>query len=261
MPPPRTRPYDVFAPFYDRAYAAWRGPSALRQYRKLLEPHLEGVRVACDLACGTGALAAELAARGLTVYAVDRHPAMVALARARARRSRGRMRVIEADLGRFHLPDRAGLATCFFDSLNHLTRRGDLARVFARVREALEPGGPFVFDVNTIEGVARRWPESVDVASGRRRGRRWVRIARALPFDRVRLRGGTELEWFLETSPGRFQRSVERYWEIAWPSGEVERALEEAGFELLEVLDGSVVEAGLDRGLRTYFRARRRGVR
>jgi SAM-dependent methyltransferase len=40
-----------------------------------------------------------------------------------------------------------GMATCFFDSLNHVTRRSDLSRTLERTRRALLPGGLFLFDL------------------------------------------------------------------------------------------------------------------
>ena len=256
--PRPARPYDVFAEFYDRSYLGWRGESAYRQYAALLGWAVDESTTACDLACGTGALALELARKGLTVYAVDNHPAMAAQARARARTSRGRMRVLEADMRRFQLPEKVGLIACMFDAVNHLTRRDDLHALLTSVRANLLPGGYFCFDVNTVAGVRHPWPAAPDVASGTRQGRKWCRIARALPFDGRRLRGGTSFEWFLEGTGGRFRRVVEEYWEIAWRDGAIDDALEREGFTILDRWDGSVLERGLGQGLRTYYRTRLR---
>jgi hypothetical protein len=168
------------------------------------------------------------------------------------------MRVLLQDLRAFRLPEKAGLVACFFDALNHLTRRSDLTTVLTRVRGNLLPGGVFAFDVNTLAGVRHPWPSGVHVAEGTRAGRRWCRIARPLTFDRRRGRGGTSFEWFVEAAPGRYRRAVEEYWEIAWPSGVVERELRRAGFEILERWDATVLERALPRGLRTYYLTRLR---
>lgn len=252
-----SRPYDVFAPYYDAAYRDWRS-DPWRFYRPLLADRLPPEAPVCDLACGTGALAAALARRGLRVFAVDRHPGMLRLARARARAPSlgGRMRVVAGDLRSFRLPEPAGLVTCFFDSLNHLPRRSDLARTFRTVARALAPGGVFVFDLNTPEGVRHPWPDPPTLTRGRQGGRRFWRIASPVPFDERRRRGGTQLEWLVETSRGRLRHAIERYLEVSWEEREVRAALAAAGFEGIEVLDGTCLEPGLRRGFRHYVRAR-----
>jgi SAM-dependent methyltransferase len=161
------------------------------------------------------------------------------------------------------MPTKVDLVTCFFDSLNHLTRRGDLARAFRTAASLLRPGGAFVFDLNTAEGVAHPWPDPPSVATGRRRlprgrARRYWRIASPLPFDPRRLRGGTRLEWLLEDGRGRVRHVVEDYWELAWTEAEVRSALARAGFHGIEVWDGTCLEPNLRRGFRLYIRARLR---
>ncbi|MEZ4647189.1 MAG: methyltransferase domain-containing protein [Candidatus Eisenbacteria bacterium] len=51
------------------------------------------------------------------------------------------------DIGRLSLDRRFGMATCFFDSLNHITRRQELSRLLASARKALHPKGLFLFDL------------------------------------------------------------------------------------------------------------------
>jgi SAM-dependent methyltransferase len=249
----RDRTYDVFADFFDASYQHWR-PSPIRLYAPILDGPLAAAESVCDLACGTGLLAFEMARRGARVVAVDRHPAMLARARARAART-PRMRVVRGDLRTFRSAAKFDLATCFFDSLNHLERCGDLARAFRTVASLLRPGGIFVFDLNTEAGVAHPWPDPPAVSTGRRDGRRFWRIASPLPFDRRRRRGGTRLEWLIEDRGGRFRHVLEDYWEIAWSEEEVRKSLEGAGFHRIDSWDGTCLEPSLRRGFRLYFRA------
>ncbi|TAM81711.1 MAG: methyltransferase domain-containing protein [Acidobacteria bacterium] len=55
-----------------------------RVRRQVLTDILRSADVACDLACGTGTTAVELARRGFRMYAVDASPAMCRLARQKA---------------------------------------------------------------------------------------------------------------------------------------------------------------------------------
>ena len=112
---------------------------------------------ALDLACGTGALTAELQARGLTVTGLDASAEMLDVARERL----PGMRLVQADLRDFALHERFDLVTCVFDSLNNLTEEGDLGRALERMAAHLCPGGLLAFDVNTRIGVRDLWEGEV----------------------------------------------------------------------------------------------------
>lgn len=112
---------------------------------------------ALDLACGTGALTAELQARGLSVTGLDASAEMLEVARERLPGTR----LVQADLRDFELGERFDLVTCVFDSLNNLTRDGDLGRALQRMAAHLSPGGLLAFDVNTRTGVRDLWEGEV----------------------------------------------------------------------------------------------------
>jgi SAM-dependent methyltransferase len=99
-----------------------------------------------DLGCGTGILAARLAEAGYEVVGLDLSPAMLARARRAAPHA-------DLRLGSVHdaeLPRAVGVAAVG-EVLNYATdpRAGAaaLGPAFARVHDALVPGGVFVFDV------------------------------------------------------------------------------------------------------------------
>jgi trans-aconitate methyltransferase len=92
-----------------------------------------------DLGCGTGELAAAIAATGARVWALDADPAMVAAARRRL----GGDWVLLADGHRFSLPE--PVDAVFSNAALHWMPRP--AEVIARVRAALRPGGRFVAEL------------------------------------------------------------------------------------------------------------------
>ncbi|MBI3817168.1 MAG: methyltransferase domain-containing protein [Planctomycetes bacterium] len=243
-----SRAYDVFAEFYDRAYADWRGDPA-RFLRIVLEPALARAKSVVDLGCGTGLLSLQLARRGFDVEGVERHPEMYKIAKTRAAASRGRFRVVRADICKFTLTPPRDVALCFFDTLNHLARPSQLGTAFRRARRALRPGGSFVFDVNTPAGVAHPWPDPPTFE----RGREYFRYARPIPYNSAKRRGGVQFEWFVRQSDGHYKYTREQYIEIAWTENEIEACARDAGFEMVQMWDGSAVEPGLARGLRAYY--------
>jgi SAM-dependent methyltransferase len=95
--------------------------------------------VVLDLGCGTGELAAAIAASGARVLALDSDPAMVAAARRRL----GDDRVLLADGHAFTLAD--PVDGVFSNAALHWMPRA--AEVIGRVRAALRPGGRFVAEL------------------------------------------------------------------------------------------------------------------
>jgi trans-aconitate methyltransferase len=95
--------------------------------------------VVLDLGCGTGELAAAIAATGARVLALDSDPAMVAAARRRLRDDR----VLLADGHAFTLAE--PVDAVFSNAALHWMPRP--AQVIGRVRAALRPGGRFVAEL------------------------------------------------------------------------------------------------------------------
>jgi SAM-dependent methyltransferase len=111
-----------------------------------------------DVACGTGVAAAKFAAAGYRVTGVDRSPQMLAQAHRRITEAglQG-VALVEADMRDFALDEPADLVTCMYDSLNYLLEETDLLAAFRSAATALRGGGLYVFDMNTIFGLAEGW--------------------------------------------------------------------------------------------------------
>lgn len=143
--------YGVFASFYDRLMedADYAGRAEyLLSLLKLRRPEKSAGTV-LDLACGSGSLTVELALRGLDVIGVDGSEDMLAAAAGKAAAAGVNPMLLCQDMRRLDLFGTVDAAVCAMDSLNHLCRTDDLRAVFRRLHLFLEPGGLFVFDVNT----------------------------------------------------------------------------------------------------------------
>ena len=157
-----TDPYEGFAPVYDRWQWLHTSPFSAAMIVRMRQAITEwGVpeRSLLDLACGTGTLAWWWHEENpdWDIVGIDRSAAMIDRARSgprkgagKAPKNVGRRRApsfLVQDMTRANLGRQFGMATCFFDSLNHVTRRSDLARVLDRTRRSLLPGGLFLFDL------------------------------------------------------------------------------------------------------------------
>jgi SAM-dependent methyltransferase len=105
-----------------------------------------------DLCCGAGHIAAELAARGFRVTGLDASEQMLTFARANATGAR----FFAGDARDFAFDQAFDGVVSTFNSLAHV-KTHELDSVFRNVRRALEPGGPFLFDVTMEEAYASRW--------------------------------------------------------------------------------------------------------
>lgn len=107
-----------------------------------------------DLACGTGQFAYRLGQRGFVVTAVDISSEMLAVAEAKARSLNLEISFFRQDMRQLQLPKCYDLVVCLCDSLNYLLEVDDLTATFSGVARVLEPGGHFVFDLNTEHKLA-----------------------------------------------------------------------------------------------------------
>lgn len=102
-----------------------------------------------DCACGTGNLSFELASNGFEVTGVDIAPAMIQVARQKSKHHVYEIDFHEGDLTSFHLDKQFDTATCLYDSLNYILDPLKLEAAFGRIAAHLEPGGYFIFDLNS----------------------------------------------------------------------------------------------------------------
>jgi SAM-dependent methyltransferase len=148
----RTGYSESFAAVYDRLFGDFStllAPYLHQYFVRHRAPGGEGTLL--DLCCGTGIVARYFVEHGVRVIGIDASEPMVrrAAASLAAEVEAGRAEFIVADAGEFSLDRRVDACISFDNAMNHV---GDLGRLVAcarRVRESLNPGGWFLFDLNT----------------------------------------------------------------------------------------------------------------
>lgn len=141
--------YRFLSAYYDRftddvGYAAWADFFQEIFSRAGLTPHL-----IVDLACGTGSLSAELARRGYEMIGVDASPEMLMQAMNNTIDIEPRPIFLNQRMEELDLYGTVDACLCCLDSVNYITDPHALRQAFQRVELFLEPGGIFIFDVNT----------------------------------------------------------------------------------------------------------------
>jgi SAM-dependent methyltransferase len=104
-----------------------------------------------DLACGTGIYTYALLERGYDVTGVDASVDMLGVALEKAtEKGIAPPLLLCQRLEQLDLYGTYQAAVCLTDSVNHLTTPAQVRCFFRRLALFLEPGAPFIFDVNTI---------------------------------------------------------------------------------------------------------------
>ncbi len=143
--------YGALAVSYDRLTNDVDYKAVVDFYFEILARECLRPRTAVDLACGTGSVALLLAQRGLQVTGVDMSEDMLCEASQKASEQENRPMFICQKLQQLRLPRGVDLAVCALDSLDYITDPADCKEAIRRVYKALNPGGCFIFDVNTPE--------------------------------------------------------------------------------------------------------------
>ena len=141
--------YTGFAEVYDRfmenvPYDDWEAWIASQ-----LEASGYAGQLVLELGCGTGIMTERLAARGYDMIGADLSIEMLEEAQEKSACAGQNILWIHQDMRELELFGTVDAIVCTCDSLNYITDLQDLEQVFQRVAMFLEPGGTFLFDINT----------------------------------------------------------------------------------------------------------------
>jgi SAM-dependent methyltransferase len=141
--------YTRFADIYDRLtldipYSEWADYLQSAFLKFGLKPGL-----VLELGCGTGNMTIELAKRGYEMIALDVSEEMLAKAYNKAVENGLDILFINQDMREFELYGTVDAVICLLDSINYILSLSDLCKVFNLVYNYLNPGGLFIFDLNT----------------------------------------------------------------------------------------------------------------
>lgn len=219
---------ETFARYYDALTADvdYRGHGVY--LKSLAEQYGGRFRLVLDLACGTGSLAVELARLGAEVIGVDGSQEMLAQAMNKSFGLAPPILYLCQDMEELDLYGTVDTTLCTLDSLNHLPGKEALRRTLHRVWLFTEPGGLFLFDMNTPEKHIRRLNGSTYLRETEEVCCIWQNT-----LDPQDNSVGIELDFFVGEGGERYRRYSESFREYAYPKEEIQALLEAEGFRLL----------------------------
>ena len=254
--------YTGFASLYDTfmdnvPYGEWS-----RYVIGLLREYGIDGGIVCELGCGTGSITRRLRDAGYDMIGIDISEDMLDVAREyefekvwQGEDGCTDILYLNQDMREFELYGTVAAIISLCDSMNYITQEEDLKKVFELVNNYLDPGGIFIFDMNTVhkyrdlirdatiaenrEDCSLIWENSYQEETG-------LNQYDITIFRRVDFEEGEAL----------YERIQETHIQRAYEPETIVRLIDEAGMEFVAMYDAGTHNAVTAETERIYFIAR-----
>lgn len=205
--------YSLWASFIEKCFEKWS------------DIKIESV---LDLGCGTGAMTFELCRRGYDMTGLDISCEMLSVAKDTSD-SLGMDGILWLcqDMRSFELYGTVQGAVCCLDGINHLCGVRDLEKCLSLLHNYVEPGGVFVFDVNTPKKFAKFYGDNDYILEDENIMCCWQN-----EYDRRRGICTFYLTVFEKNDDGSWRRTDTEQREKCYTRRKLEASLTAAGFEV-----------------------------
>ncbi len=243
--------YDEFARVYDKLicdvdYEKWAD-----YYFKIFERYALRPSLGLDLGCGTGSMTLCLAERGVDMTGVDISEDMLAVA---SKKSVGKnILYLNQDMAELELYGTVDFAVSGLDCINYITDKRKLLKTFRLVNNYLNPGGLFIFDINTPRKLENTLGNNVFVLEEDNVFLTWQN-----EFDKRRGLCEFYLSFFLKQGE-MYRRFDEQHTQRAYTEAEIRELVEKSGMRLIGVYDELSFNKPKKNGERLFFVAQECG--
>lgn len=204
-----------------------------------------------DLGCGTGTLTQMLYKMGYDMIGVDNSQEMLSVAMEKRDREGSEILYLLQDMRELELYSTVGTILSVCDSINYILDEEELLEVFQLVNNYLYPGGLFIFDFNTVFKYSEVIGD-VTIAENRENcSFIWENY-----YHEEEEINEYDLTVFVQEEDGRFKRFQENHYQRGYRPETICTLLEEAGLELVEMLDADTRGSVESESERIYVVAR-----
>ncbi len=140
--------YGDFAYIYDKLTDDVEYEIRANYIEELIKKHFgKHPEIVCDLGCGTGTICSIMHKKGYDMIGIDNSPDMLNV--ASGKNTDGKILFLNQDICDFELYGTVDVFLSMLDTVNYITDEKDVERMFKLVYNYLNPGGIFIFDVNS----------------------------------------------------------------------------------------------------------------
>lgn len=207
-----------------------------------------------ELGCGTGSMTELLSGNGYDMIGVDNSEDMLEIAMDKRAASGHDILYLLQDMREFELYGTVRAVVSVCDSMNYLLEEKDLLEVFRLVNNYLDPGGYFIFDLNTVWKY-RQIGESTIAENREEASFIWDNY-----YDEETQINEYELAIFLpEGGEGMYRKYEEFHEQRAYGLGTMKELIAQAGMEFVTAYDAFTHEPVREDSERIYVIARESG--
>lgn len=243
--------YNRFAYLYDNLindvdYKKWTD-----YYFKIFQRYGIVPKLGLDLGCGTGSITTELSRRGVEMTGVDLSEDMLMVAREK---SVGMdILYLNQDMTQFELYGTVDFIVSSLDCMNYITDKRDLLKVLKLANNYLEPGGLFIFDINTRYKLENVIGDNTFILENDDVFCSWQN-----EYDKKRKICDFYLTFFCKNGE-EYSRFDEEHSERAYEIDEIKALIEASGMKLLKVYDDLSFNNPKKNSERVFFVAQEQG--
>lgn len=246
--------YESFAGVYDLFMDNIDYPAWCTYLTGILKEYGIEDGLIAELGCGTGSMTELLAAEGYDMIGIDNSPDMLEVAQEKRVESGLDILYLMQDMREFELYGTVRAVVSICDCMNYILEEEELLEVFCLANNYLDPGGIFVFDMNTPYKY-REVIGNTTIAENREEGSFiWEN-----EFDEETGINVYDLTLFLPREDGLYERDEEIHYQKAYDPEKVRELLEKAGLIPLAVYDAYTKDAPKPDSGRLTFVAREHG--
>ena len=220
----------------------------------LLKEHGVKDGLILDLGCGTGSLTELLAVAGYDMIGVDNSEDMLQIAMDKRAESGKDILYLLQDMREFELYGTVKAVLSICDCINYILEYKDLVEVFRLVNNYLDPGGVFIFDLNTVYKYESVMGDTTIAEDREECSFIWDNF-----YDEDTKINEYDLSLFIREEEDLYRKYTETHYQRAYTIDEIKKALKEAGLEFIQAYDAFTREPVKDTSERIYLIAREHG--
>jgi predicted TPR repeat methyltransferase len=138
-------PYQQYSGVYDLFQASYIYERFFQVIEESIREYSRNPQSLLELACGTGNILQHFVNK-YEISGIDISASML----EQAKKKLARASLYEMNMANFDLGRKFDVVLCMYDSINHLLNYEDWTGMFKCVHNHLNPGGLFIFDMNTL---------------------------------------------------------------------------------------------------------------
>lgn len=201
-----------------------------------------------DLGCGTGNISSLLYKDGYDVIGVDISEDMLTVAKNKAVEGNEDILYLNQDMCEFELYGTVDCILCLFDSINYVEDIEKINNVFKLAHNYLNPGGLFIFDVNTIYKYENILADNTFSGSFEYAYYIWDNF-----YDQASFINEYFLTIFTETESGLYLKNEEVHYQKAYSENEILSLIRSSGLKLLAKYDAYTFDDVSENSERIFF--------